>query len=145
MSECDLQAWRKSYLVTGEERDLLVLGFASLRRILREVFSTFSSSSLNSKTSNFLVEEEEEEDDRVRRVMERVSETDSESEENQKCQFDKVLCVIIFIYAFVGFGEAMFVFRISFSFLSISTNGWTVPSSLHSLQSTSFHQIKFMA
>lgn len=76
----DLQAWRKSYLVTVEERDLLllVLGFANLRRIFREVFSTFSSSSLNSKTSNFLVEEEEDDDDRLRRVMKRVSKSDSD-------------------------------------------------------------------
>lgn len=54
-----------------EERDLL--GFWNLRRILLETFSMLWSSSLNSNTSNFLVEKEDE-DDRGRRVMERVSE-----------------------------------------------------------------------
>lgn len=52
----------------GEERNFL--GFENLLAIFAESFSTFSSSSLNSNTSNFLDGEEREEEGRVLQGME---------------------------------------------------------------------------
>jgi hypothetical protein len=51
------KAWRKTYLEEGG-----LLGFRILQIIFEEIFSTFSSSSLKSKTANLLIEEDDIED-----------------------------------------------------------------------------------